>query len=216
MNEIPWAPDVFQRDDGRYVLYYSTIPREDTRRHCIGGAIDADGFRDDDGILYITYKVDGSAINTEGNDNYHPTPLVLQEVEADGYTRVGEPITLLDRNESDGRLIEAPSITKVDGIYYLFYSSHMFNSPDYDSKFATAPSVAGPYTQWGRVIAPGDPSDVGPLSGPGGADVSVDGAKLLFHANLDNESCWWEGAVCDSCQFAGWRSHHPRWRERLW
>ncbi|KAL4864882.1 hypothetical protein BDV12DRAFT_200696 [Aspergillus spectabilis] len=205
-----WAPDVFQRDDGRYIMYYSAIPRENTRRHCLGvatasaiegpyspvdhpfacpleqgGAIDAAGFRDDDGTFYVAYKVDGSALNTDGN--YHPTPLVLQEVEADGHTPVGEPVTLLDRDDSDGPLIEAPSIVKADGTYYLFFSSHMFDSPDYDSKFATAPSVAGPYTRGGRVLAPGDPSNVGPLSGPGGADISDDGTKLLFHANFNNE-----------------------------
>ncbi|KAL4885392.1 glycosyl hydrolase [Aspergillus karnatakaensis] len=207
-----WAPDVFQRDDGRYIMFYSAVPREDTRRHCLGwasasaiegpytpsdsetawacpldkgGAIDAAGFRDSDGTLYITYKVDGSALNTD--ENYHPTPLVLQEVKDDGHTPDGEPVTLLDRIEEDGPLTEAPSIVKVDGTYYLLYSSHMFNSPDYDAKFATAPSVAGPYTRVGSVVSPRDPSDVGPLSGPGGADISEDGTKLLFHANLNNE-----------------------------
>ncbi|KAL4902177.1 hypothetical protein BDW74DRAFT_65069 [Aspergillus multicolor] len=210
----PWAPDVFQRADGQYVMYYSAIPRADERRHCLGvatssaiegpytpvggddawacpldqgGAIDASGFRDDDGTLYVAYKVDGSALNTEGDENYHPTPLVLQEVEDDGYTKVGDAATLIDRDDSDGPLVEAPSVVKADGVYYLFYSSHMFNSPDYDSKYATAPSVAGPYTRRGRVVAPGDPSNVGPLSGPGGADISADGTKFVFHANINNE-----------------------------
>ncbi|RDW81597.1 glycoside hydrolase family 43 protein [Aspergillus mulundensis] len=213
----PWAPDVFQRDDGQYVMYYSAIPRADSRRHCLGvaissaiegpytavdgdgdgdeawacplsqgGAIDASGFRDDDGTLYIAYKVDGSALNTD-DENYHPTPLVLQEVADNGYSKVGDAVTLIDRDESDGPLVEAPSIVKADGFYYLLYSSHMFNSPDYDSKYATAPSVAGPWTRRGRVVAPGDSSDVGPLSGPGGADVSADGTKFVFHANINNQ-----------------------------
>ncbi|KAL5040929.1 hypothetical protein BDW71DRAFT_24575 [Aspergillus fruticulosus] len=210
----PWAPDVFQRGDGTYVMYYSAIPRADQRRHCLGvatssaiegpytpvggqeawacpldqgGAIDASCFRDDDGTIYVAYKVDGSALNTGDGEPYHPTPLVLQRVEDDGYTKVGEAVTLLDRDDSDGPLIEAPSLVKADGLYYLFYSSHMFNSPDYDSKYATAPSVAGPYTRVGRVVAPGDPSNVGPLSGPGGADVSADGTKFVFHANINNQ-----------------------------
>ncbi|KAL2814364.1 glycosyl hydrolase [Aspergillus cavernicola] len=205
-----WAPDVFQRDDGRYIMYYSAAPREDDRRHCLGvatasaiegpyspidspfacpleqgGAIDAAGFRDDDGTFYVVYKVDGSALNTD--ENYHPTPLVLQELESDGYTPVGDPVTLIDRDDSDGPLIEAPSIVKVDGTYYLFFSSHLFNSPDYDSKYATAPSVMGPWTRVGRLLAPGDPSNVGPLSGPGGADISQDGTMLVFHANLNGQ-----------------------------
>ncbi|KAL3441296.1 putative arabinan-endo 1,5-alpha-L-arabinase [Aspergillus insuetus] len=207
-----WAPDVFQRDDGRYIMYFSAAPREDSRRHCLGvatasaiegpyspldgpwacpleqgGAIDAAGFRDDDGTLYIVYKVDGSALNT-GDSESHPTPLVLQEVEVDGYTAVGDPVTLLDHNDSEDPLIEAPAIAKVDGTYFLFYSSHMFDSPDYDSRYATAPSVAGPYTRVRQVVAPGDESNVGPLSGPGGADISEDGTKLLFHANRNGEN----------------------------
>ncbi|KAL4803054.1 glycosyl hydrolase [Aspergillus unguis] len=209
----PWAPDVFQTDDGRYVMYYSARPREQDSKHCLGvatsssidgpytpidgdafacpldqgGAIDAAGFKDTDGTLYIAYKVDGSSLNTSGND-YHPTPLVLQQVTSDGYTKVGEPVTLLDRIDEDGPLIEAPSIVNADGTYYLFFSSHLFDSPDYDSKYATAPSVSGPYTRVGWVLAPGDESNVGPLSGPGGADISDDGKKLVFHANLNNEN----------------------------
>ncbi|KAL4928928.1 glycoside hydrolase family 43 protein [Aspergillus undulatus] len=206
-----WAPDVIQQDDGRYIMYYARI-REDVDRHYLGvatssaiegrycpvehplacpieqgGAIDAAGFKDDDGTVYVTYKVDGSRLTTDDGE-VHPTPLVLQEVKGDGFTPVGEPVTLLDRTHEDGPLIEAPVIVKSDGFYYLFFSSHLFNNPDYDSKYATAPSVAGPYTRKGRVVAPGDPSSVGPLSGPGGADITEDGTKFVFHANLDNES----------------------------
>ncbi|KAL4959285.1 glycoside hydrolase family 43 protein [Aspergillus stella-maris] len=205
-----WAPDVFQRDDGKFVMYYSARPAGDGK-HCLGvatssaiegpytpqdeswacplekgGAIDAAGFQDDDGTLYVTYKIDGSALNTGGSE-FHPTPLVLQEVKADGFTRVGDTVTLLDRTDEDGPLIEAPAIVKADGFYYLFYSSHLFDSPDYDSKYATAPSVTGPYTRVGRVLAPGDPSNVGPLSGPGGADITEDGTKFVFHANRNNQ-----------------------------
>lgn len=120
-----------------------------------GGAIDASGFFDQaTGSRYVVYKVDGnskpgfSPCGKGVNDPKLRTPLMLQEVDVyDGTTKRGEPIELLDRVAAeDGALIEAPDITRLsDGTYVLFFSSHCFNDPKYDIKYAWSYSVTGPY-----------------------------------------------------------------------
>lgn len=92
-----WAPDVFQLDDGSFMMYFSatTNTAGNGRFHCIGaarsskiegpydsvsdspmacptdegGAIDASGFRDADGKRYLLYKIDGNAIGNGGECN---------------------------------------------------------------------------------------------------------------------------------------------------
>ncbi|KAL3474054.1 glycosyl hydrolase [Aspergillus californicus] len=213
-NPQVWAPDVIQRDDGAYVMYYSGLSREDNNKHCFGaatsssiegpytsedealacpldkgGAIDASGFRDEDGTRYVVYKVDGSALNGDGT--IHPTPIMLQRLGSDAVTPDGDPVQILDRDDGDGPLIEAPSLLKVDGTYYLSFSSGMFDTLAYDVSFATASSITGPYTKARDPDAPllvtGDESNVGPLAGPGGADFLDDGKKMAFHAFNDGQ-----------------------------
>ncbi|KAL2867555.1 glycoside hydrolase family 43 protein [Aspergillus lucknowensis] len=214
--DIPniWAPDVIQRDDGNFVLYYSATSSDDNSKHCIGaavspsiegpytpeanalacplaegGAIDAAGFRDTDGTHYVVYKVDGNSLNGDGT--LHPTPILLQQLDVDAVTPVGGPVQLIDREDADGPLVEAPSLIVVDGTYYLSFSSNMYDSLLYDVSYATASSVAGPYTKVGAPDAPllvsGDGSNVGPLGGPGGADLLDDGTKIAFHAFIDGQ-----------------------------
>lgn len=194
--------------DGTYVMYYAASSSEDTSKHCVGaatsssitgpytpeenplacplyagGAIDADGYNDND-QLYVAYKVDGNSLNGDGT--LHPTPIMLQAVEDDGVTPTGDPIELIDRGPADGPLIEAPSLTKSGGTYFLSFSSNWFNTKAYDVSYATASSIKGPWTKQGAPAAPllvsGDASNVGPLAGPGGADFSGDGSKIVFHA----------------------------------
>ncbi|KAL4883571.1 glycosyl hydrolase [Aspergillus karnatakaensis] len=214
-NPLVWAPDVIQLDDGTYVLYFSGLAREDNAKHCVGtatspsitgpytpsespfachldqgGAIDAVGYHDPSGKRYVIYKVDGNSLN--GNGPYHPTPLLLQEVEADGITKVGSPIQILDRDDADGPLVEGPSLIKVDGTYYLTFSSNMYNTLAYDVSYATAEAITGPYTKAQAPDAPllvsGDGSDVGPLAGPGHGDFLDGGRKFIFHAFRDGQS----------------------------
>lgn len=62
-----------------------------------GGAIDASGFVDPaTGTRYVVYKVDGNSVGHGGDCNNGvaplvPTPIMLQEVQADGFTPVGAP-----------------------------------------------------------------------------------------------------------------------------
>ncbi|KAL5338368.1 glycosyl hydrolase [Aspergillus crustosus] len=202
-------------DDGTYVLYFFGLASADTSKHCVGtatspsiegpyipneepfachleqgGAIDAAGFREDDGSRYVLYKIDGNSLNGDGST--HPTPILLQKVLPDGITRDGDPIQILDRDEADGPLIESPSLIHRDGTYYPTFSSNMYHTLAYDVSYATASSLTGPYTKVQAPDAPllvsGDASDVGPLAGPGHADLFDDGSRLVFHAFQDGGS----------------------------
>ncbi|PLB45864.1 Arabinanase/levansucrase/invertase [Aspergillus steynii IBT 23096] len=215
-NVKHWAPDVIQRDDRRYVLYYSGELKDWRRHHCIGaavseskdplgpysprqeplacprdqgGAIDPSPFRDADGKLYVVYKVDGNSIGHGGDCNNGieplvPVPIMLQELEDDGVTSVGDPVQILMNEKSDGPLVEAPNIVRTeDGVYYLFFSSHCFTSPKYDVKYAHSTSLKGPYTRAARALL--KKGDFG-LESPGGATVSPDGTRMVFHANCES------------------------------
>ncbi|KAF7179405.1 hypothetical protein CNMCM7691_008338 [Aspergillus felis] len=214
-----WAPDVIQRNDGKFVLYYSGELKDWKRHHCIGaavsekedplgpyqpipeplacpreygGAIDPSPFRDTDGKLYVTYKNDGNSIGHGGDCNNGKKPIVkvsimLQELQDDGITPVGDPIEILRNEEEDGPLVEAPDIIRTDhGYYYLFYSSHCFTSPMYDVKYAYSTSLKGPYKRAPRaLVKTGDFN----LTSPGGATVAPDGTFMIFHANCAPKRC---------------------------
>lgn len=160
-----------------------------------GGAIDPDGYQDPlDGSRYVVYKVDGNSIG-HGGDCMNtvapivPTPLMLQKVDKDGVTQLGGPVELLDRDDLDGPLIEAPSLHRSpEGIYFLFFSSNCFSGPKYDTSYATASSVWGPYTKSeAPLFITGDGPASYPMAGPGGADIIKDGTRIVLHSHLDND-----------------------------
>jgi hypothetical protein len=206
-------------------MYYAALPRDGSGLHCIGaatannplgpfvpednvfvcpedqgGAIDPDVFRDDDGTIYVTYKIDGSAIGPGGAcgngifSERKPTPIMLQEVQGDGVTPAGAPVKLLDMDpeNGDGELIEAPSMMKVGDTYFLFFASSCYNTLDYATSFATAPKITGPWTkahspvQTAPLLLSGFFNNLPPFGiiSPGGLDVKVasDGTiKVVFH-----------------------------------
>lgn len=49
---------------------------------------------------------------------------MIQQVEQNGWSKIGEPIEILNKDDNDGPLIEAPALVLFDGIYYLFFSSN--------------------------------------------------------------------------------------------
>ncbi|EIW77470.1 glycoside hydrolase family 43 protein [Coniophora puteana RWD-64-598 SS2] len=209
-NGSTWAPDVVQRADGTFILYYAA-ENPDINTHCVaaatsmnpegpftpqsnpitcqasgGGTIDIAGFQDTDGTRYVVYKVDGSSLGGGGpcgNANgAFATPIMLQKLEADGLTPTGNPVEILDRIASeDGPLVEAPVLIIHGGTYVLFYSSHCFNDPGYDIRYATAANISGPYTRQGSIIATGDYN----LTSPGGATPLPDGSFMVFHAQIN-------------------------------
>lgn len=210
---VVWAPHVVSVDHG-FVLYYSASVKGQSK-HCVGvatsedvqgpyfsstqplacpldqgGAIDPAGFTDADGTRYVVYKVDGNSLGgggTCGNGDYsHRTPILLQKLKADGVTRDGNPVQILDRDDADGPLVEAPSLVYSDSQYVLFFSSNCFNGDLYDTSYAIADDVAGPYT---KAQAPDAPllvtgGDGGKFNSPGGAMVGPEGTSLVFHSDL--------------------------------
>lgn len=213
------------QDDGKFVIYYAGESKEHSPHHCIGaavsdgtspmgpytpvneslacpekygGAIDPSPFKDTDGKLYVTYKGDGNSVGSGGycgnsNTPRKPVPIFLQELESDGITKIGDPVIILDINDTDGPLVEAPNIVRMNnGTYYLFFSSHCFTSLGYNVKYAHSKSIKGPYTRAARPLLQTD--DFG-LQAPGGATVSQDGTKMVFHANCDGWRCMYAAAI---------------------
>ncbi|KAK5729223.1 hypothetical protein LTR15_002365 [Elasticomyces elasticus] len=149
-----------------------------------GGAIDPSGFVDD-GQRYVVYKVDGNGIGHGGacGNNFAPfvsTPIVLQPVQADGVTFDGPATIILDNaGASDQGIVEAPALMRQGLIYILFFSSNCFSDGHYTLSYATATSVAGPYT---RAEAPLLQTGDRGFTSPGGAHVHADGQHMVFHA----------------------------------
>ncbi|KIY65441.1 glycoside hydrolase family 43 protein [Cylindrobasidium torrendii FP15055 ss-10] len=165
-----------------------------------GGAIDPAGYFDTpSGNLFVVYKVDGNNIGNGGNCNngVEPivsTPLMLQQVDVtNGWSRIGDPVQILDRGDADGPLIEAPSLhsmpddSAVDGYqYFLFFSSNCYSGPNYDTSYATSKSgVKGPYEKSSAPLLVTGNQD---LYSPGGADVGPDGFRILFHSDQDTSA----------------------------
>ncbi|CAL5867202.1 uncharacterized protein PFLUO_LOCUS1415 [Penicillium psychrofluorescens] len=227
LDEEHWAPDVILRDDGKYVMYYSGDAASDSPHHCVGtaiadapagpyvpsdtplscrldqgGSIDPSGFLDSTGTRYVVFKVDGNSIGHGGDcnnmvDPIVPTPIMLQEVAADGVTPVGDAVQILDRTADDGPLVEAPNLILQGDTYFLFYSSYCFTDPQYSVKYATAPAITGPYTPSGvQLVQTGDYG----LTSPGGATVCGCGQEMVFHGfcgdvAAQNERCMYAANV---------------------
>ncbi|KAJ5165819.1 hypothetical protein N7492_006115 [Penicillium capsulatum] len=179
--------------DGTYIMYFSATSADDENKHCIGaassssitgpyrpqdgslacplgldGAIDPSGFKDGD-TYYVVYKIDGNSLNKEDGST-HPTPILLQGLDSDAMSPVGDSTPILERDDTDGPLIEALSLVKVGNTFYLAFSN-MYDSKKYDVSFATSPALTGPYEK------ARDPD--APLLQSGD---SRDGSKIVFHA----------------------------------
>ncbi|KAF1352193.1 glycosyl hydrolase [Delphinella strobiligena] len=158
----------------------------------VGGAIDPVSFVDIDDSIYLAWKIDG---NNHGHGgvcgNMVPplvdTPIRLMKMQADGITPDGLPVTIMDRVESDGPLIEAPSIIRSDdGIYFLFFSSGCTRNPSYDVKYAWAHSVTGPYTRAEHPLLETGSWD---LLAPGSIGIrrsETGQVKMAFHARVNS------------------------------
>lgn len=153
-----------------------------------GGALDPEGFRDVDGRRYLLYKIDGNSFD-KPHKPFHSTPIMLQEVSAaDGYTFIGTPVEVMDRVFADGLLVEGPALGRYqvpgtsESIYVLFFSSHLFNGPGYNIKYAIAANVKGPYTRAQAPLLKTGMGFNGELDGPGGIDVGVSELRVVFHS----------------------------------
>jgi len=157
-----WAPEVLRRADGRFVLYY-TATSTTNGRQCIGravagdpsgpfvdrsatplvcqaaagGSIDPDPFADGP-RLYLLWKNDGNAVGLD-------TFIYAQRLSADGLERVGRAAQLVKQDAPwEGALVEAPTLWKQDGRYYLFFSANAFYDATYAVGYATCDGPLGP------------------------------------------------------------------------
>lgn len=205
---LTWAPDVSQRADGRFLLYY-TARSTATDRQCIGAAvsdsplgpfaavgsgplvcnageggdIDASSFVDTDGRRYLLYKNDGNAIGAT-------TTLWLQEVAADGVTLVGGRTALLSNDRADeAGVIEAPDLVKVSGQYVLFYSMGGYGGDGYAVSYGVSSALRGPYQKAYRPLLT-TASLNGAVRGPGGQSVvtGTEGSHIVFHGWINDNT----------------------------
>ncbi|KAK7751360.1 hypothetical protein SLS62_006616 [Diatrype stigma] len=204
-----WAPDVFQNDDGDFVMYYSGKLNGGGR--CIGvatsansdgpftpleqplicdkengGAIDAAGF-DDGEYRWIMWKVDGNALGGattctggEKSDEYKPTPIKIQKVSRDGLTLQGSAKVIFDNNgKGDDGVVEGPSMYKVRPGSYVLFFSTHCYSSD--SYDIQYAWADAPDAQFGSrgVLAQSNADE--PIYGPGHMDIDTDGSHIVFH-----------------------------------
>ena len=158
-----------------------------------GGAIDASGFLDPkSGNLYVVYKIDGNSMNIGGGpcnsnpspEGYHPTPIMLQQVsKADGITKIGDPVQILDRGEADGPLVEAPSLfyNNESSVYFLTFSSNCYATDLYDIGFAYSTCLNTKFVKSKYPLM--TTQSIG-VSAPGGADMTNDGRYALYHGTV--------------------------------
>jgi len=195
-----WAPDVSQRSDGKYLMYF-TGPSVAAGRMCVGAAlaaspagpfvptsaqplvctaaeggdIDPSSFVDADGTRYLLYKNDGNAIG-------QPAIIWLQRTAADGVTFSGARVELLRNNQpSEQGVIEAPRLVKRSSQYVLFYSAGVYTTGNYQTSYAVSPSLTGAYTRAYRPLLTTASTD-NAVNGPGGADIAGD--RIFFHGHL--------------------------------
>ncbi|MBX3062707.1 MAG: family 43 glycosylhydrolase [Anaerolineae bacterium] len=198
-----WAPEVLRVGD-QYLLFYTARDKKSLRQ-CIGlavsdkpegpfrdrgdapficqidqgGSIDANPFRDEDGTLYLFWKNDGNCCSK-------PTFLYGQKLSPDGLSLVGEEVALI-RNDRpwEGTVVEAPTMWRQDGRYYLFYSGNMYATERYAVGYATCDSPLGPCKQADENPILSSIMDSKPLvMGPGHQTLIVDKAGqtwIVYH-----------------------------------
>ncbi|KAK4228265.1 family 43 putative glycoside hydrolase [Podospora fimiseda] len=173
-----------------------------------GGAIDPSGFFDPQtGKRYLVYKVDGNSLGNGGScgNTIAPlrnTPIMLQRVnETDGVTLIGEPVEILDRDERDGPLVEAPDLWWDGKRHVLFYSNHCWSEEGYSVNYAVSTDgVEGEYVKMNgtnggerALVMTEGIGDGFNLSAPGGATSFWDEEKgesgIVLHANCREGRC---------------------------
>jgi beta-xylosidase len=121
----------------------------------------------------------------DGNCCGFTTYLYLQRVSDDGLTLQGEPAQLLTNDQAwEGRLVEAPTLWKQDGRYYLFYSANDYSGLNYAIGVASADQITGPYRKSAKPLMSSD-LKTGGAFGPGGQDVVLDDDQepwLVYHS----------------------------------
>jgi beta-xylosidase len=157
-----WAPEVLQRADGQFVLYY-TAQSAEYMTQCIGravaraptgpfvdrskaplvcqreegGSIDASPFAEGT-TLYLLWKNDGNAIDRD-------TFIYAQRLSANGLRLVGKRVRLVTEDAPwEGALVEAPTLWHEGRTYFLFFSANKFYDSTYAVGYARCEGPLGP------------------------------------------------------------------------
>lgn len=197
-----WAPEVVppQHGSGPYILYFSArrkggdaqcvgvatatapagpfVPVEGGPLVCpldLGGAIDPASYIETDGTRYLLYKTDARTT----------AAIYLVKLSPDGLRRAAEPKKIMARAPDEPVLVEAPDLVRRGNQYVLLYSAGWYFQSNYQTRYAVAPSIEGPYRKAGPIQSTGQYG--GAVQGPGSADVLTDetGDYLVFHGILD-------------------------------
>lgn len=192
-----WAPQIYKEGD-KYRLFY-TANEQVAVAKCdsldgsysqsvvrpIDGSeknIDPFLFKDDDGKYYLYHvRFDNgnylwSAEYDFENDSIDKSTLVRCFGLTDAWEKT-------DDNKWSP-VMEGPTVFKLEGVYYMFYSANHFLNQDYAVGYATAPSPQGPWTKYA-----GNPiihkSIVGePGSGHGDLFRGIDGKPYyVYHVH---------------------------------
>ena len=208
-----WAPEVARTSAG-FVMYYtlrslSSVRIDGGYSQCIsyavgpeaagpfadpnseplvcqpdlGGSIDATFTRDEAEVPHLVWKSDGNCCGLK-------TRFFIQELQEDGLGLVGKPRDLGLQNDRpwEGGVIEAPTVLRMGGIHYLFYSANDYASADYAVGYATSAAIDGPYrdSEENPILAsPPGPAVAGVAAGPGHQSIIEDKAGdlwMLYHA----------------------------------
>jgi hypothetical protein len=217
---LTWAPSILQRGPSAFVMYYTardtasgfqcishaeaTSPAgpyvdsttaafvcQVSGAQSICGSIDPSPFVDTDGTAYLVWKSDENAAACQ-----KPPRLWGATLSPDGQSVTTTPTQLLIMDQAwQSSIIEGPSMTVVDGIYYLAYSANNYASAAYAMGYATCLSPTGPCEN----VSVSGPfvSSAGTALGPGGGEFFADaqGVRwMVYHAWTAPETTYPAGA----------------------
>ena len=188
-----WAPELHRFGDG-FIAYFTTVDAQD--RLCIGaataddplgpytesagplvqhslGVIDAT-YYEAAGVPWLIYKIDG---NSQGQ----PTPILAQQLAADGlsFEAGSAPVQLLvnDGGTWEGGVVEAQWIVRHDDMLYMFYSGNVYDHR-YRTGVARSTAITGPWEKLGPPILSNNERWVGPGHG---TVLTIDGLDYFFY-----------------------------------
>jgi beta-xylosidase len=157
-----WAPEVIKVGE-EYRMYYTAHDRA-SNRQCIGVASsprpDA-AFEDTSAMPLFCPPGYQRAIDASpfaaGKQLYlyfsgvccdRPNGVFVQRLSPDGLSTVGSPSVLIESDVPwEGTVVEAPTMLKRGGKFYLFYSGNDYRDGTYAVGYATCKSPVGPCTK---------------------------------------------------------------------
>ena len=179
-----WAPQVFKRGDKYYIAYcaeeHLAIAESDSplgpfKQRTLAQIpapqkqIDPFLFIDDDGKAYMYH------VRLISNNSIYVAQMNDDLTEMDQSTA---KLCVAPRNNTwenvDNRqwgVTEGPTVVKISGVYYLFYSCNAYTTPYYSVGVATATSPYGPFKQASEPIIS---TDIVKQNGPGHGDLFKD------------------------------------------